>query len=62
MPKATICTYTTLSTKFGDVKVNNIISEQENVPNIQKEINFGKYSKKLQLHNKLIQKDEDFCR
>ena len=62
MPKATISTYTTLSTEFGDVRVNNIISEQEIVPNIQKEVNFGKYSKKMQLHNKVVQVAEDLCR
>lgn len=62
MPKATISTYTTLSTEFGDVRVNNIISEQESVPNIQKEVNFGKYSKKLQLHTKTSQNVEELCR
>lgn len=55
MPKAIISTYTTLSINSNIVKVDRIISEQENVPNIQKEVNFGKYSKKLSLRNKVVE-------
>lgn len=55
MPKTLISTYTSIETgKVGDVlKVNKIISEQDIVPNIQKEVSFGKFSKKLSLKNKV---------
>ncbi len=55
MPKTLISTYTSIETgKIGDVlKVNKIISEQDIVPNIQKEVCFGKFSKKLSLKNKV---------
>ena len=59
MPKAVINTYSDITiNQFGDVvKVNKIISEQENVPNISKEVNFGKFSKKIALHNSVKSND-----
>ncbi|MDY2696510.1 MAG: hypothetical protein SOV27_05060 [Eubacteriales bacterium] len=64
MPKAIINTYSNITiNQYGEiVRVNKIISEQENVPNISKEVNFGKYSKKLSLHNKVKSEDLDLGR
>ena len=64
MPKAIINTYSNITiNQYGEiVRVNKIISEQENVPNISKEVNFGKYSKKLALHNKVKSEDLDLGR
>lgn len=64
MPKAVINTYSDIAiNQFGDVvKVNKIISEQENVPNISKEVNFGKFSKKIALHNSVKSNDADLER
>mgnify|MGYP004510453141 CR=1 FL=1 len=64
MPKAVINTYSDITiNQFGDVvKVNKIISEQENVPNISKEVNFGKFSKKIALHNSVKSNDADLER
>lgn len=59
MPKATISTYATLETEFGEVKVDKIISEQEFISNITKEVNFGKYCKKLHLNNKTLKTDSE---
>lgn len=64
MPKAVINTYSNITiNQFGEVvKVNKIISEQENVPNISKEVNFGKFSKKIALHNSVKSNDVDLER
>ena len=64
MPKAIISTYSNITiNQYGEIiRVNKIISEQENVPNISKEVNFGKYSKKLSLHNKVKSEDLDLGR
>ena len=64
MPKAIINTYSNITiNQYGEiVRVNKIISEQENVPSISKEVNFGKYSKKLALHTKVKSEDLDLGR
>lgn len=64
MPKAVINTYSNITiNQFGEiVKVNKIISEQENVPNISKEVNFGKFSKKVALHNIVKTNNQDLER
>lgn len=59
MPKAVISTYSVIPVNQfgGTIEVSKIISEQDNVPNLQKEVNFGKFSKKLMLHNKVASTD-----
>lgn len=64
MPKATINTYGNFAiNKYGEVvRVSKIISEQENVPNISKEVEFLKYSKKLPIHNAVKSTIQDLGR
>ena len=63
MPKALISTYSTISLdSSNEIKVNKIVSEQDIVPNIQKEVNFGKFSKKLSLRNKVAQTEVELDR
>ncbi len=59
MPKAEISTYSSMIiNEYGEIiRVNKIVSEQEVVPEIKKEVNFGKFSKKLELHSKVASQD-----
>lgn len=64
MPKATIKTYADFAiNQNGEyLRVSKIISEQEKVPNICKEVEFLKYSKKLPIHNVIKSTFVDFSR
>lgn len=63
MPKAFINTYSTIVLDSSNaVKVNKIVSEQDVVPEIEKEVNFGKFSKKLSLRNRVSESDIEMSR
>lgn len=64
MPSATIRTYGQYDINGSTINVSKITCEDSHVANIQKEVTFGKYSKKLQLRNKTTSAnlDNDLCR
>ncbi|MBE7074714.1 MAG: hypothetical protein E7376_01885 [Clostridiales bacterium] len=53
MPKATIRTYGNFNVNGTVINVSKITCEDANIANIEKEVSFGKYSKKLPLHGKV---------
>ncbi|MBQ7885104.1 MAG: hypothetical protein IJ318_03320 [Clostridia bacterium] len=64
MPSATIRTYSQYDINGSTVSVSKITCEDSQVANIQKEVSFGKFSKKLHLRNKTVETnlDSDLCR